>query len=162
VVSSPAVPRNRRLRLVLAVLGGVLALLCLGGVGVTFVLYDDATKIDRGAPDTAVDNYLIAYLVKRDDVQAQLFICKSAPDLAAIARLRDELVRREREFDVQVGVSWGVLTRTPVRTGEEAVRTELTISGSANGQARSRRNEEWEFRAVDDDGWRVCGATKVS
>jgi hypothetical protein len=162
VISPPAVPRNRRLRLVLAVVGGVLALLCLGGIGVTFVLYDDATKIDRGAPDTAVDNYLIAYLVKRDDAQAQLFICKRSPDLTAIARLRDEIVRREGEFDVQVGVSWGVLTRTPVGAGEESVRTELTISGAANGQPRSRRNEEWEFRAVDEDGWRVCGATKLS
>jgi hypothetical protein len=156
------VPRGRRLRLVLAVVGGVLALLCLGGVGITFLLYDDATKINRSTPITAVDNYLIAYLVNRDDEQAKLFMCDGSTDLSQITNLRNEMVRREKEFGVTVAVSWGVLVRTPSGTDQDTVHTDLTISGSSEGQTRSRRQESWEFRVINKDGWRVCGATKVA
>ncbi len=145
----------------LAVVGGVLALLCLGGIGITFVLYDDATKIDRSTPDQVVSSYLRAAVVQRDDAQAKLFVCGS-PDLGQVDQLRNELVRREKEFDVTVGVSWGALVRSPAAGGEESVRTELTISGSADGQVRSRRNEAWAFRVVNQGGWRVCGASKVT
>jgi hypothetical protein len=148
------------MRLILAVVGGVMALLCLGGIGVTFVLYDEATKIDRGTPVRAVDSFLIAYLVNRSDDNAKLFTCDE-PNLSQVKALRDEIVQREKDHNVKVAVSWGVLTRSPVGSGEELVQTDLTISGSSNGEMRSRRNESWEFRVVDRDGWRVCAASKL-
>ena len=143
-------------------IAGVVALLCLGGVGVVVSLYDDATKIDRSEPDVVTDSFLIAYLVNRDDKAAQLFTCKN-PDLAGISALRDQLVAREKQFNVKVSVSWGALTRQTVSTGQEDVSTQLTISGSANGQMSSSRNEDWLFRVVDEgSSWRVCGASKTS
>jgi hypothetical protein len=150
------------MRLILAVVGGVMALLCLGGIGVTFVLYDDATKIDRSTPDQVVSSYLRVALVQRDEQQEKLFICDGSPDLSQVTQLREELEKREKDFDVTVTVSWGALTRSPAGQGQEDVRAELTISGSSDGQMRSRRNEVWDFRVIDQNGWRVCGAAKTA
>ncbi|WP_433298842.1 hypothetical protein ACQP2F_44590 [Actinoplanes sp. CA-030573] len=153
--------RPNRPRLILAILAGVMAILCLGGAGVVFLVYDQATKVDRSEPDVVTDSFLIAYLVNRDDKAAALFTCRD-PDLAEISALRDQLVAREKQFNVKVSVSWGALTRQPVTTGQEDVTTQLTISGSANGQISSSRNEDWRFRVVSQDGsWRLCSGTKI-
>jgi hypothetical protein len=154
------VPRSRRGRLAIAVIGGVLALLCLGGVGITFVLYDDATKIDRGSPDVAVDNLLRAYLVDRDDQQSALYACDSA-GVGGLVALRSEIVDREKEFDVTVSVTWSSLTVENIDPTHSSVETGLVIAGSAKGQALSRRTERWKFEVVDNNGWRVCGAAEV-
>jgi hypothetical protein len=156
------VPRGRRLRLVLAVLGGVLALLCMGGVGIAFVLYDDATKIDRASPDVVVDNYLRAFLVNRNDDEAALYRCASPTNLTGLTELRSELVDREKKFNVRVTVSWSSLTVTEIDVTHKSVKADLVIAGSSDGQVRSRRTEQWAFDVVDQDGWRVCGAAKVS
>jgi hypothetical protein len=141
---------------------GILLLLCLGGVGVVVALYDGATKIDRSAPDTVADSFLIAYLVNRDDKQAALFTCDQ-PDLTEVAALRAEIVDREKTRNVSVSVSWGALLRAPAGAGQEDVTTKLTISGSSDGRTLSSRDEEWRLRVVDDDGsWRVCEATKAT
>lgn len=154
--------RSRRARLVLALTAGVVGLLCLGGAGIFFVLYDDATEIKRTAPDVVTDGFLIAYLVNRDDQQAGLYTC-SSPDLTAISALRGEMVGREQKFDVSVSVSWGALTRSSAGVQQEDVSTQLTISSASRGKLNSSRNEEWVFRTIEADGaWRVCGANKTS
>ncbi|MGY0005467.1 Rv0361 family membrane protein [Micromonospora sp. I033] len=157
---APVRPK-RRLRTVLAVVGGVLALLCAGGGIVGFVLYDRATAPDRSAPDVVVDNYLRALLVDRNDTKAKEFACSSGADLDPVRALRAEVEQREANFNVVVRVSWGPLTRTKDGDGE-LVTTTLTISGTANGQTRSSRREDWQFHVVERDGWRVCGGSKVS
>lgn len=157
---APARPK-RRLRTVLAVVAGVLALLCVGGAVVGFVLYDRATAPDRSAPDVVVDNYLRAFLVDRNDTKAQEFACTSGDDLDAVRALRAEVEQREANFNVVVRVSWGPLARAK-NGDDETVTTTLTISGSADGQTRSSRREDWQFRVVERDGWRVCGGSKVS
>lgn len=158
---APAPERpQRRLRTVLTVVAGVLALLCGSGAVVGFVLYDRATAPDRSAPDVVVDNYLRAFLVDRNDTKANEFACEGHADLEAIHNLRNELRRRERNFSVMIRVSWGPLTR--VKDGNsELVTTTLTISSSVDGQARSSRREDWQFQVIDKDGWRVCGSRKL-
>ncbi|WP_433827588.1 hypothetical protein ACQP2E_37010 [Actinoplanes sp. CA-015351] len=152
--------RSRRARLLLALTAGVLGLLCLGGAGIFFVLYDDATEIDRTAPDTVTDSFLLAFLVNRDDQQVRLYTCDN-PDLASITRLRDEMIQREQKFGVTVSASWGALVRTSIGAGQEDVGTQLTISSASGGKLNSSRSEEWIFRATETNGaWRVCGATK--
>jgi len=141
---------------------GILALLCLGGVGVVVSLYDSATQIKRSAPDAVVDNFLRSYLVDRDDKQVALYACKSGADLTAIAALRTELVNRETEFDVKVNVSWGSLTVTGTEKDRRSVATDLIIAGTKNGETLSRRTESWSFGVVDQDGWRVCSTAKTS
>ncbi|WP_106127502.1 hypothetical protein [Pseudosporangium ferrugineum] len=160
-VPAPPKPRNRRARLFLALAAGILSLLCLGGIGVIISLYDEATEIKRTSPDVVVSSYLRAYLINRDDQQASLFTCKSGANLAQVSNLRDELVAREKEFDVSVSVNWGALA-VAANGSSRSVTTELTIVGSANGQPVSQRTEPWRFELIEEDGWRVCGAAKVS
>ncbi|WFE98356.1 hypothetical protein [Micromonospora sp. WMMD987] len=149
----------RRLRTVLTVVAGVLALLCVGGGVAGYVLYDRATTPDRSAPDVVVDSYLREFLVNENDTRAGLLACKNA-DLVAVEALRDELKQRQIRFDVVVRVSWGPLATIKTSEGE-SVTTTLTIAGSANGQQRSSRRENWTFDVRDvQDGWRVCRAYK--
>ncbi|SBT52554.1 Rv0361 family membrane protein [Micromonospora narathiwatensis] len=158
---APAPERPRqRLRTVLAVVAGLLALLCAGGAVVGYVLYDRATAPDRSAPDVVVDNYLRALLVSRDDTKANEYACGAGADLAAVDGLRGELERRETNFNVVVRVSWGPLTSVKNADGE-SVTTTLTISSSADGQTRSSRREDWQFQVVDRGGWRVCAGEKI-
>jgi hypothetical protein len=137
--------RNRRARLIVAMLAGITALLCLGGIGIVVSFYD---------------NFLRAYLVNRDDQDAQLYTCRSGLDLAALSQLRAETIRREKEFSVSVNVGWSTLTVIDAGSGGKLVGADLVISGSANGNTTSRRTESWSFGVVDDDGWRVCSAKK--
>ncbi|MEU8182869.1 hypothetical protein AB0B85_05895 [Micromonospora sp. NPDC049044] len=155
-------PPRRRMRTVVTVVAGVLALLLLGGLIAGVVLYHRASAPDRSAPDVVVDNYLRAFLVDRNDARADLFTCEGGSDLQAVRDLRVETEQRESKFGVTVRVSWGPLTRTPSQGGE-SVGTTLTIAGSANGVPRSGRREDWTFSVVeDDDGWRVCGGARAS
>jgi hypothetical protein len=155
--TGPTVPRGRRTRLVLAVVGGVLALLCLGGIGITFVLYDDATKIDRGSPDAAVDNYLRAFLVDRDDSQAALFRCKSGGDFARLDAYRADIISRESRYAIGIRVTWSSLT-VQGSGGQTLVSADL-VRAITDGTERA--TDTWQFAVVDQDGWRVCGATPV-
>jgi hypothetical protein len=159
--SPPGRLRNRRLRLWLAMSLGVLLLLCLGGAGVFFSLYDNATKIQRTEPDAVVDSYLGAYLQDRDDKAAALYVCKSGATLQPMIDERNQIVARERANNTKVSVSWEGLQVTG--SGDQrTVQTELTVSGFANGQSVSGHKETWDFRVVDQSGWRVCGATRIS
>ncbi|MET7748551.1 hypothetical protein [Micromonospora sp. NPDC005367] len=159
--AAPAPERPRsRVRTVLTVVAGVLALLCLGGAVTGYLLYDRATAPDRSAPDVVVASFIQTFLNERNDIKTEQFICRSGEDLEAARSLRRELEQREANFDVLVRVRWGPLTQ--VKDGDgESVTTTLTISGSANGQSRSSRREDWRFHVVDEDGWRVCGAQKL-
>ena len=141
---------------------GIVALLCLGGVGVFISFYDDATKIERTSPDAVVDQFLRAYLVNRDDQEAALFTCKDGLDLAGISALRTQLIQREKDFNVKVNVSWRSLTVSGTEEGRRTLTADLVIAGSSGGTALSSRTETWSFTLVDADGWRVCSAAKVS
>lgn len=152
----PSVPRGRRLRLVLAVAAGVTALLCLGGVSIAFLLYDDATKIDRSAPDVVVSNYLRAQLVARDDKAAALLTCAN-PSLDAIRNFRGDIESREAQFSTHISVNWGQLSVQ--QSGKSAtVNTEVVRS---LGDGAESDLTTWSIQTVDEGGWRVCSATKV-
>jgi len=125
-------------------------------------LYDEATKIERTQPDVVVSSFLRSYLLNRSDEEAALYTCSSGANLDAIANLRTELVKREKEFDVVVNVNWGTLVVSGSGDGRRSVSTDLTIAGISEGQQISQRTETWAFSVVDEDGWRVCDAIKVS
>ena len=159
---TPSKPRNRRLRLWLAMGAGLLGLLCLGGAGIAVILYDEETKIERAEPDAVADSFLRAYLIERNDENAALYTCGADADLTAISGLRNEALRREKNFDVKVSITWSSLTVGQVGQGRADVDADLTIAGSSNGTPVSRRTETWSVGLVDNDGWRVCSATEKS
>ncbi|MGW5082550.1 hypothetical protein [Micromonospora echinospora] len=157
---APAPVRPKRsLRTVIAVVAGVLALLCTGGAVVGFVLYDRATAPDRSAPDVVVANYIQAFLDDRNDTKAQEFTCAKQADLGGLRALRDDLASREQRFDTTISVSWGPLAVQ--EAGEvAAVEVELIISASVEGISQSER-QRWRFETRRDDGWGVCSAQRV-
>jgi hypothetical protein len=141
----------------LAVGAGILALLCLGGIGVAVLLYDEETKIVRAEPDAVADNFLRAYLVNRDDKAAALYQCESGGDFSQITALRSDLVSREDKFSIGIRVSWTSLI-VGQEDGQTVVTTELR---QAISDGSERTTDSWRFPMVDQDGWRVCGAELI-
>ncbi|MGW0213020.1 hypothetical protein ACWDXH_01340 [Micromonospora chokoriensis] len=153
-------PPRRRMRTVLTVVAGVLAVLCMAGAVTGYVLYNRAAAPDRSAPDVAVDNYLRAFLVDRNDARADLYTCERGAELEAIRTLRSDLLEREKRFNVAISVSWASLS-VEKQGGSAAVAVTLIISARIDGINQSDR-QPWQFETRDDDGWRVCSGTKVS
>ncbi len=161
--TTPDPRRKRKLRMWVAMAAGILGILCLGGVGVAVLLYDEETKIDRIDPDQVTSSFLRTYLVGRSDQEATLFTCRKAANLDQIAALREEMVEREKRFGTLVTASWESLTVSTPSNGSTSVNVDLVISGSKNNQQVSSRTEAWRFGLVDEDGgWRVCNATKAA
>ncbi|MEU4214469.1 hypothetical protein [Actinoplanes sp. NPDC026623] len=150
-------PRNRRLRLLLALGTGIVALLCLGGIGVFVSSYDEATKIERSKPDTVVDQFLRAYLVNRDDHEAELFTCKNGLNLTRIEAFRTDLQSRESRFSASIQVVWEGLTVSTSGT-RGTVDVDLTRTFADDSE---QLTTPWQFSVVDEDGWRVCDAAEV-
>ncbi|MEU1888520.1 hypothetical protein ABZ491_23915 [Micromonospora rifamycinica] len=150
----------RRLRTVLTVVAGVLALLCVGGGVAGYVLYDRATTPDRSAPDVVVDSYLREFLVNENDTRAGLLACEGNSDgLAELRALRDDLRSRERRFATTLMISWGALPTQ--RQGQTAqVETDIILSAAIDGISQSDR-QRWRFQTRLNGHWRVCEATKV-
>ncbi|MGC4747793.1 hypothetical protein ACLQ28_19365 [Micromonospora sp. DT201] len=153
-------PPRRRTRTVLTVVAAVLALLCLGGLAVGFVLYNRASAPDRSAPDVVVDNYLRAFLVDRNDVRANLFACEGGSQLEALRSLRTDLLAREQQLGVAIMVSWGsldVIDQGNTTTVVTVIRRSATVDG-----VQQSLTDKWRFDVEEHDSWRVCGATQVS
>jgi hypothetical protein len=148
--------QSRRARLVLGLAGGLMALLCLGGVGAFIVLYDEATEIKRTEPDAVVDSYLAAFLVSRNDQETALYQCKSGGDLNQIVQFRDDTISREKEFSVKIAITWSSLD-VNVNGGSGTVGADLTRTVTGQG----RDSSTWQFAVVDQGGWRVCGARRI-
>jgi hypothetical protein len=145
---------------VAAVLGGILALLCLGGVSVAYVVYDKATEADRSSPEVAVTNYLQALLMERDQSRAALYACEEASNLADVDALLAEIVDRERQLGVSITVNVENL-RVERTDGTEAwVTVDLRRSATVDG-VRQSLVDPWRFQVVDEDGWHVCGGAKA-
>jgi hypothetical protein len=146
--------RNRRARLIMAMVLGVVGLLCLGGVGVAVSLYDDATEIKRTAPDAVVDNFLGAYLANRDDKSASLYTCRSAADLGKLAAFRADIQSREKRYTIGIRATWRNFD-VHVENGRATIKVDIVRTISDGSEETSDR---WQFQLVDDGGWRVCAA----
>ena len=135
-----------------------MALLCLGGIGVFISFYDEATKIERSKPDAVVDQFLRAYLVNRDDDEAELFTCKQGLDLSRLDAFRTDIQSREQRFTIGIRVDWASLTVSSAG-GRTTVSTDIRRIISDGSE---RTTDRWQFAMVDDDGWRVCSAAPVA
>jgi hypothetical protein len=145
----------------LALIGGIMALLCLGGAGVVITLYDKATAIKRTEPTAVVDNFLGAYFVDRNDDDAVLYLCKSGADITALASFRASLINREKKTGTSVVVGWKNMVAT-VGDKSRTVSVVLTVDGVVDNQPVSGSEHPWTFGLVNDDGWRICSATAGS
>ncbi|RZU72103.1 hypothetical protein EV384_0444 [Micromonospora kangleipakensis] len=150
----PERPR-RRLRTVLSVVAGLLALLCVGGGVTGFILYDRATAPDRSAPDVVVVNYLQALLVARDDNKAALFTCDGS--IPSVDGFRDQIVRREQELGVSFSINVENVAASKTDSSNATVTAVIRRSASVDGVQQSL-TDSWRFAVRQQDGWHVCSA----
>ncbi|MGW1448130.1 hypothetical protein ACWCO3_07550 [Micromonospora sp. NPDC002411] len=152
-------PPRRRMRTVFTVVAGVLAVLCMAGAVTGYVLYNRAAAPDRSAPDVAVDNYLRAFLVDRNDARADLYTCEGGAQLEAIRTLRSDLLVREQQLGVTIHVSWGSLEVND-HGSTSSVVTVIRRSATVDGVQQSL-TDTWRFDVEKQNGWLVCSGSKV-
>ncbi|MFC7243621.1 hypothetical protein ACFQO7_14145 [Catellatospora aurea] len=153
--------RSVKWRKVLLVLGIVVGVAAIGGTTATILAYNEATKIDRSNPKVVLDEYLRASLVRADSVGVDLYACEREPDLSTVTSLREELTQREQKFAVEIEVTWGSIDLKAASTTAVAT-TDLAITARKQGAVESRSRETWQFTLVDEEGWRVCKASRMA
>ncbi|GAB3177092.1 hypothetical protein FHX75_121487 [Micromonospora palomenae] len=159
--AAPPAPQQqpRRTRTVLTVVAGVLALLCVSGAVIGYVLYDRATAPDRSAPDVVVVNYLQAVLVARDDSKANLFTCGGP--LPAVDEFRDRMAAREQQLDTVFSVNIENVAVTKTGDKSAVVNAVIRRSATIDGVQQSL-TDTWRFEVADQqEGWRVCSAASA-
>jgi hypothetical protein len=142
-----------------SVLGG-LAVLCVGGLGTGYLLYQKVSEPDRSTPGVVVRQYLDATLNERDDNRARLFTCRGTTGLAPVQALRDDNESKEKQYNVGIRVNpEGFVTR---QSGSNAtVDVKLRLSVSTNGTFQEQI-QSWRFTLKRESGWRVCGGEQLS
>ncbi|MFJ6165917.1 hypothetical protein ACIQH6_12450 [Micromonospora orduensis] len=151
-------PPRRRMRTVLIVVAGVLALLGVGAGITGFVLYNRAATLDRSAPDVVVAGFIQSFLAERNDARADQFLCQNDANVGDLQLLREDLLAREQRFGVKISTSWEILQVQ--RQGDLAnVEVDLVLSAFVDGISQGDR-QRWRFETRHQDGWRVCKAER--
>ncbi len=141
-----------------AALSGAIVMAAMLGLLIWALMgYNELTKIDRSNPKVVADQYLRALLIDGDSAGADLYACHDQKNLTELKTFRSEIEKRERDFDVTIVVSWGAYTQI----GQD-LTTELTVTALKAGIEESSNREQWRFGLVDDGGWRVCNASRLS
>jgi hypothetical protein len=157
---NPPARRRRNWRLILVVILGTLSVLCSGGSVAGYVWYSQGTAPNRSTPDVAVRQYLQATFGDRDESQAGVFTC-GRPSLAEVQTALTDIKDRESRFSIKIVVGWeGFSTNEQGKNATVKVHILIRVP-EANGST-SESIDPWIFTTVDEDGWRVCGAHKVS
>ncbi len=134
----------------------MIALLCMGGVGIGVTLYDEATTLQHDDPEIVVSNYLRA-VFDGDEVNANSLECDADSGLEPLRAFHADVLEREQRFGVDIDVTWGPLTVIPAGD-QRIVSTEITrfiINAESSVQP-------WTFTVVDQGGWKVCAARQTS
>jgi hypothetical protein len=152
---------RRNWRLIIAILVAALSTLCAGGSLVGYIWYAKATTPDRSTPDLVVRQYLQATFEEADTSRASLFTCSKPESLTEVQDTLTDVHQRESRFGVKIVVAWEGFA-----TSEQGKRATVDLNllirvPEANGST-SESLDRWRFTTVDERGWRVCGAHKVS
>ncbi|HEY0700536.1 MAG TPA: hypothetical protein VGD43_22365 [Micromonospora sp.] len=138
----------------------MLALLCVGGAGIAFVLYDKATKPDRSAPEVVVRNYLQALLIDRSHVRAEDYTCSEPGQLREIENFAKDVVDRERVLGVSIIVSIERIVVHSENGSSASVGVSVRRSATVDGVPQSLV-DSWNFDLRNEGGWRVCVALRI-
>lgn len=139
----------------LAILGAVIAAVCVSGLFIGYHAYDNATKPDRSAPEKALNNYLQAFLDDRDDAKAAQYACADRSGLAAFKTFRDTVVSRAESTGASVSFDW-ILA---VHRGSDRsdVTADLQSIAATDGSVATSHST-WDFVVVHGSDWRICSA----
>jgi hypothetical protein len=134
--------RQSKLLLIILIVVGTLA---ASGAGAAFLLYDRATKIDRSTPAVAVDQFVHATFVDKDDDRVELFTCPQW------TRARTAEVQEQFDSEVKVTLASVAVESQQEQQAVVMARMRLVFRDFVDFQ-------DWRFEVVEDNGWRVCGA----
>jgi hypothetical protein len=151
--------RGRTVGIVLAIVLSGVTLLCVGGLGMGYLFYRQASEPDRTTPTVAVDQYLNATFVLRDASRAKLFTCGDPESIKETQDLLRDISEKEGRLGVHIAVSWESLkasTAASASTVDGVVRLNTTIGGVPQEEI-----EQWRFSVSHRSGWRVCDARKA-
>jgi hypothetical protein len=159
-VAQPAAGKGRRtVGVVLTSVLGVVALLCVGGLGTGYFLYHKASEPDRSTPGLAVRQYVEAALNERDDSRSRLFTCSGATSLDQVAQLRDDIKAKESQFGVTIRTSpEGFDAQQAGNTARVGVKIRLSVSTNGTFQEQI---QDWRFSLRKESGWRVCSGERL-
>jgi hypothetical protein len=138
--------------LVLAIVVGVLSLICVGGLGIAYHLYDKATTPNRTVPDAAVNNYLRATFIHHNASEANEFACTDQSGLAAFKSFAGKVVS-----EPSISVDWAGLVVKNHGSSDASVTVVLQLE--QDGGSSGEENSSWTFTTHKSSDWRVCGAS---
>jgi hypothetical protein len=143
-----------RWRTVLVVIAGVLALLCVGGLGSAYFYYRKVSEPDRRTPAVVLEQFVEAKVNDRDQGRAATLTCRST-SFHELDQLTADLKAREKQFDTTFTVQTVDLV-VQEKGGSANVDTDLRIS-----TPESTSTQRWRFAMKNQSGWRVCSAERV-
>ena len=158
----PAPPKRGRRRvagLILAVVAGVAAVVCLGSLVTGFFVYRKISEPARTTPGVTLRQYLDATLDQRDDDRADQFTCR-ATSLTPVRQLRDDLEGKEKQFGVSItSAPEDIDSKVAGKTATVGVKLRLSVSTNGTFQEQI---QTWRFTMRDESGWRVCSGQRLS
>lgn len=137
---------------------GFLALVALAAGGGLY-LYDKATTPDRSTPTVAVQQFLKATFVDRNQTTQASFSCGGVPaEITSLVAFVDDIKART---GTDVAVGWDSITAGPDTGGGPVNVTGVIILTAYVNNVMQEDRQDWRFVTEHRDGWRVCGAHKV-
>jgi hypothetical protein len=151
--------RRRRRRRSLAWLGVVLLVMCVIGSVVGYFWYDRATRVDRSTPVVVVFQYVDSIFTSRDVERAKLYECNGANPRGPLLDVLRQIEERERSFNIIFIVKVTEYENEELgRTSR--VRATIDFFAPVDSGEISQIRQPWSFDLEDDNGWRVCRASK--
>lgn len=134
----------------------MVALFCLGGVGIGLLVFRQTTEPDRSTPDVVVFQYVRALLVDHNEIRARELTCDGSVGTDDILALRDEIDTRQKELGVPISTTV-VDVVNDIQGSNANVSVDLQRSAVVDGRSQII-NDPWQFVLQDKNGWRVCGS----
>jgi hypothetical protein len=153
-------PATARWPVRLAVVLGVMTVLCLAAGAVVFRFYDKATRPDRTTPAIALQNYLYATLQSADPNEALKYACADS-SLAALTDFRDAAIAMADAHGDVASFDW-TLGAIQAGRSDGTAAVELERDTKKQGEIVAASTTEWIFDVRNSgDGWRVCAARQI-
>jgi hypothetical protein len=141
----------------IAIFVGVLSLVCVGGLGVAYHLYDKATAPNRSAPDVTLAHYLQSFLVEHNDADANQYVCSDQSGLAPLRTFRSGIEPKAGLAQISVGWAEGDVSFPETDLASVPVSLTLDVGGGAQNETVS-----WTFELRHDRDWCVSSALETS
>ncbi len=131
---------------------GVLLVLCAGGGTAAYALVVHLEGRGTRTPVGAVDGFLRAVFVQRDEAAARRYLCAEA-DPSSVRTKIDQIRQDESRY--------GPITYTWTSKEKSKHTTKVVFAVDLTEQGGRSQTQHMEVTTVASGGWRVCGVRRV-